>query len=137
MKTSNERDYEFHFTRSRIFDQDVLYVAGVRSDLEDENKKHTFIFKRTKGVWTRSFIDNRVADFAAYEGPSGRTLLAIAEDGEVIEGPPAKRREVASTQTARAISDDSSVSRESEITLFTVGMRRRIYRSDLEGLAWA
>jgi hypothetical protein len=129
---------QFHFVRGRIYDRGTFYVSAVREDMEDDNLKHTFIFKYADGRWTRSFINNRIANFLAYEGPAGRTLLAVAEDGEVVRGTPGGAVRGNVDPSDNGPSDLRHLVGIARIgsSLLCCGMRRQVYRSDLDGLVW-
>ncbi len=129
---------DFHFLEGHLFDDNLLYVTAIREDYEDENKKHTYVLKRSHEVWSRSFVNNRLQSFVTYSGSDGRTLLALANDGEIVRGTPggAVRGQVDPSEDGP--SDLRHIIRVQRIgdTLFACGMRRQLYRCDLDGLVW-
>jgi hypothetical protein len=133
-----EQRAELHYIRGRMYSADSIRVTAIREESEDENLKHTVVLKYDSGKWSRSFIDNRVANFLIYKISTGPRMLSLAEDGEVIRGDlsGAVRSQVDGSTNGPSDLRHLVGLRRIGDTILTCGMRRQVYRTDLDGLVW-
>ncbi|PTV94331.1 hypothetical protein C8J27_10866 [Rhodobacter aestuarii] len=130
---------EYHFTGGRIDDDgQSLVLTAVRDDIEEALEKRMYLFFYYTGEWTKSYVDNLIADIRSFDTEDGPTLISVAPDGEVIRSIPEDADYAQVDPTDNGPNDLRAIKGLSKLgnTLLCYGMRRQVYRSDLRAMRW-
>lgn len=139
MNTQASEPRVFRFSYCSALDDSSLYIVGVALELEDRDVPHSILWERIDGSWNRFQWKNRSYGLLAYAQSESRTAIYLGYEGTLkvrstsngsseqvldvgVDGPSSLR----TVSAIRAIGDN----------LFVAGMRRMVYRREIQESVW-
>jgi len=126
------------FGKGFAYRKDWFYVTASINELAEAEIDHSLVFRRKDGGWEWWTVDNHIVAVWCFDGPRGRTVMALSIDGavEVSTG----------DEVVWEIVDDSDngPSNLRHLTsmriigghIYVAGMRRQVYRRAIDRGSW-
>src|SRR5688500_137979 len=73
-------------THGYVYRSNILFVAAVDLELEEQDVYHGYVMRWQDGVWGHWKVANRIYGFGVYDLVGGRTVLAMGPDGRIHVG---------------------------------------------------
>jgi hypothetical protein len=131
-------DEPIAFAKGFVYNRNLLYITAVSEELDEQDVYHAIVLRRLDGQWAHWTVDDRIVSLCAFDGPDGRTVMAMGIDGRIqVADSTGRHWETVDT------GDESpsrlrhlSVMRRIGQHVYVAGMARQVYRRLLLGGPW-
>ncbi len=126
------------FGKGFVYRKSTIYVDAALDDLDENDEYHTVMLRWSQGKWGHWTVQNRIISHIVFDGPMGRTVMAMGIDGRIQVGDRSGFR----WETVD-IGDEAPSNLRHLTTMriigryiYVAGMARQVYRKAISGGRW-